>query len=39
MVYIASEEAAIRAMEPNAESIFAPSGGCPFIVKVKEGKY
>ena len=39
MVFIASEEAAIRAMEPNAENIFAPSGGCPFIVKVKEGKY
>ena len=39
MVFVASEEAAIRAMEPNAENIFAPSGGCPFIVKVKEGKY
>ena len=39
MVFVASEEAAIRAMEPNAENIFAPSGGCPFIVKVKKGKY
>ena len=39
MVFIASEEAAIRAMEPDAENIFAPSGGCPFIVKVKEGKF
>lgn len=33
-VYIASEEAAIRAMEPNAENIFAPAGGEPVIVTV-----
>lgn len=38
-VYIASEEAAIRAMEPNAENIFAPMGGEPFIVTVKDGAY
>ena len=38
-VFIASEEAAIRAMEPNAERLYAPMGGEPFIVKVKEGAY
>ena len=38
-VYIASEEAAIRAMEPDAEKIWAPSGGEPVIVTVKEGAY
>ena len=37
MVYIASEEAAIRVMEPNAENIWSPRGGEPVIVKVKEG--
>ena len=36
-VYIASEEAAIRAMESDAENIYAPAGGEPFIVNVKEG--
>ena len=38
-VFIASEEAAIRAMEPDAENIFAPAGGEPVIIKVKEGAY
>ena len=38
-VYIASEEAAIRTMEPNAENIWAPAGGEPVIVKVKDGTY
>ncbi len=38
-VYIASEEAAIRTMEPNAENIWAPVGGEPVIVKVKEGEF
>lgn len=38
-VYIASEEAAIRTMEPDAENFYAPAGGEPVIVKVKEGKY
>ena len=38
-VYIASEEAAIRTMEPNAENIWAPAGGEPVIVKVKDGAY
>ncbi len=36
-VYIASEEAAIRVMEPNAENIWSPAGGEPVIVNVKEG--
>ncbi|MBR4703176.1 MAG: glutamine amidotransferase family protein [Oscillospiraceae bacterium] len=36
-VYIASEEAAIRAMEPGAEHIYAPAGGEPVIVRVREG--
>ena len=38
-VYIASEEAAIRAMEPAAEHFYAPSGGEPVIVRVREGCY
>lgn len=38
-VYVASEEAAIRKMEPEAENLFAPAGGEPIIVKVKEGAY
>ncbi|MBQ6090903.1 MAG: hypothetical protein IJL07_06555 [Lachnospiraceae bacterium] len=38
-VYIASEEAAIRTMEPDAENIWAPAGGEPVIVKVKEGEF
>lgn len=39
MVYIASEEAAIRAMEPEAEHIYAPAGGEPVIVRVREGAF
>ena len=38
-VFIASEEAAIRVMEPNAEHIYAPAGGEPVIVRVEEGAY
>lgn len=38
-VFIASEEAAIRTMEPNAENIWAPDGGEPVIIRVKEGAY
>jgi glutamate synthase domain-containing protein 1 len=38
-VFIASEEAAIRTMEPYAENIWAPSGGEAAIVKVKDGAY
>lgn len=38
-VFISSEEAAIRVMEPDAENIYAPAGGEPVIIKVKEGAY
>lgn len=36
-VYIASEESAIRTMEPDVEHLYAPAGGEPVIVRVKEG--
>ena len=36
-VFIASEEAAIRVMEPDAENIWAPAGGEPVIIKMEEG--
>ncbi|MBQ6476200.1 MAG: hypothetical protein IJJ34_08355 [Clostridia bacterium] len=38
-VYIASEEAAIRAMEPDADHIWSPTGGEAVIIQVKEGAY
>lgn len=38
-VFIASEEAAIRMMEPNVENMFSPAGGEAVIVKVKDGAY
>ena len=38
-VFVASEEAAIRTMEPDAENIWAPAGGEPVIIRVKEGAY
>ncbi|MCQ2437889.1 MAG: hypothetical protein MJ099_05785, partial [Clostridia bacterium] len=38
-VFIASEEAAIRVMEPEATNIWSPAGGEPVIVKVREGAY
>ena len=38
-VFIASEEAAIRTMEPCVQNIWSPAGGEPVIVKVKEGVY
>ena len=38
-IFIASEESAIRAIEPDAENICAPAGGEPVIVKVKEGAF
>ena len=38
-VYIASEEAAIRTMEPDAENIWAPEGGEPVIVQVKDSAF
>ena len=39
LTFIASEEAAIRAMEPEAGNIWSPAGGEPVIVTVKEGCY
>ena len=36
-VFVASEEAAIRVMEPDAENIWAPAGGEPVIV-TSEGR-
>ena len=36
-VFIASEEAAIRAMEPRVENVSAPAGGEPVIVRVEKG--
>ena len=38
-VFIASEEAAIRTMEPEVDNIWAPAGGEPVIVKVREGAF
>lgn len=38
-VYISSEEAAIRAMDPDAKNFYSPAGGEPIIIKVKEGAY
>ena len=38
-VFIASEEAAIRTMEPDAENIWAPAGGESVIIKVKDGAF
>ncbi len=37
--YIASEEAAIRAMDPDARNVYSPAGGEPVIIKVEEGAY
>ena len=39
LTFIASEEAAIRIMEPDAENIYAPAGGEAVIVNVKEGAF
>ena len=39
MVYIASEEAAIRVMSPELDRIWAPAGGEPVVVRVKEGRF
>lgn len=38
-VYISSEEASIRVMEADLDTIYAPAGGEAVIVKVKEGAY
>ncbi|MDO5307982.1 MAG: glutamine amidotransferase family protein [Planctomycetia bacterium] len=39
MCYIASEEAAIRVMEPEVETVYAPAGGEPVIVRLQEGSF
>lgn len=38
-VFVSSEEAAIRTIEPDAENIRFPAGGEPVIVQVKDGAY
>lgn len=37
MVYVASEECAIRMMEPNPDRIWSPKGGEPLIVELSGG--
>ena len=37
MVYLASEEAAIRVIEPELDKIWAPKGGEPVVVTVNGG--
>jgi len=37
-VYIASEEAAIRIIEPNLDTVWSPKGGQPVIVRMNGGK-
>jgi glutamate synthase domain-containing protein 1 len=37
MVYFASEEAAIRIIEPNLDTVWSPDGGEPIIVCLDEG--
>lgn len=37
MVYIASEEAAIRIIEPNLDKVWSPSGGEPTIITLNGG--
>ncbi|MDR0290564.1 MAG: hypothetical protein LBI06_06480, partial [Treponema sp.] len=36
-VYIASEEAAIRIIEPNLDTVWSPKGGQPVIVRLNDG--
>jgi glutamate synthase domain-containing protein 1 len=38
LVYIASEEAAIRIIQPDLDNVWAPRGGQPVIVNVNRGK-
>jgi len=38
MAYIASEEAAIRVIEPNLDTVWAPKGGEPVIVRLDGGE-
>ena len=37
MVYIASEECAIRVIQPELDKLWSPKGGEPVIVKLNEG--
>ncbi|MCL2100269.1 MAG: hypothetical protein FWH22_00975 [Fibromonadales bacterium] len=37
-VYIASEEAAIRIIEPDLDCVYAPAGGCPVVVRLNGGE-
>lgn len=37
MVYMASEECAIRVIEPELDKIWSPKGGEPVIVTLEEG--
>ena len=37
MVYIASEEAAIRIIEPNLDTVWSPKGGQPVIININGG--
>ena len=36
-VYIASEESAIRVIEPELDTLFAPRGGEPVVYQLNEG--
>ena len=36
-VYVASEECAIRVLEPEPERVWAPRGGEAVVIRVKEG--
>ncbi len=38
LVYIASEEAAIRIIQPDLDNVWAPRGGQPVIVSINRGK-
>jgi len=37
-VYVSSEEAAIRAVEPNLDSVWAPKGGQPVVISLSNGE-
>ena len=39
LVFVSSEEAAIRKMEPDVYNIYAPAGGEPVIIRVKDGAF
>jgi glutamate synthase domain-containing protein 1 len=38
MTYMASEESAIRVIEPNLDRLWAPKGGQPVIVRLSGGE-